>query len=108
MTAPPSPEMQWAFPVPGRPCPSRCGSTSPSARAVPRPRFNVSIDGVSKLSNFDANSEAGGKNRGIMKAFTVTSDGTVNVDFGHVLAGRQPVGERSRDRQDRQPGGRHD
>ena len=60
----------------------RCGSTSPAGRRSTR-RFNVLIDGVTKLSNYDPNVDPG-VNKGTMKSFDITSDGTVNIDFTHV------------------------
>ena len=41
------------------------------------------IDGVTKLSNYDPNVDPG-VNKGTMKSFDITSDGTVNIDFTHV------------------------
>jgi hypothetical protein len=45
--------------------------------------FNVSIDGIPKLTNFDINAAAG-HDRGTMREFAITSDGTIDIDFGHV------------------------
>ena len=76
-------EMQWAFPVTaGSGVQVRLYFAIRASGSAPR--FNVNIDGVSKLANYDASTDAGGKNRGIMKSFDITSDGTVNVDFAHV------------------------
>jgi len=47
--------------------------------------FNVSIEGQQVLTNFDVFAAAGGANRGIVRSFDVTSDGTINIDFGHVV-----------------------
>ena len=41
------------------------------------------IDGVTKLSNYDPNVDPG-VNKGTMKSFDITSDGTVNIDFTRV------------------------
>lgn len=46
--------------------------------------FNVSIDGTPVLSNFDIVADAGGDKIGEMRSFNVTSDGTVNIDLGHI------------------------
>jgi PKD repeat protein len=80
-------EMQWAFPVPAGThvqvrlyFANRCSCTS----GVGQRRFNVSIDNVPKLTNFDIVADAKGSQIGEMKAFTITSDGTVNINFGHV------------------------
>jgi PKD repeat protein len=76
-------EMQWAFPAPtGQSLQVRLYFAARASGTVPK--FNVNIDGVSKLANYDISVDAGGKNRGIMKSFDITSDGTVNVDFVHV------------------------
>ncbi len=45
--------------------------------------FNVSIDGVLKLDHFDINAVAG-HDRGTMREFPITSDGTIDIDFGHI------------------------
>jgi PKD repeat protein len=73
-------EMQWSFPVTvGTPTTVRLyfASRSSSTR-----RFTVNIDGVAKLTNYDPNVDPG-VNKGTMKSFDITSDGTVNIDFIH-------------------------
>ncbi|WP_425412814.1 malectin domain-containing carbohydrate-binding protein [Micromonospora humi] len=84
----PAPDMQWDFPVPaGTPVQVRlylANRYSGTATAGKR-KFNVSIDGVQKLSNFDPVAAIGATNKGTMRAFAVTSDGNVDVDFGRVL-----------------------
>ena len=79
-------EMQWAFPVPAGQqievrlyFANRCGCTSAVGQRV----FNVDLDGTRVLSNFDIVA-ATGDQRGTMRSFTTTSDGLVNIDFGHV------------------------
>ena len=51
--------------------------------------FNVSIDGTTVLPNFDIIAAAGGNGvgnkKGIMRAFTITSDGDVNIDLSNVV-----------------------
>lgn len=74
-------EMRWSFPVPA-------GSTTEvrlylASRSTALRRFTVQIDGVARLPGYDPNSDPG-PDRGTMKTFDVTSDGTVNVDFLHV------------------------
>ncbi len=77
-------EMQWSFPVPAGLGVQVRLYFAARANGSP-PRFNVNIDGGAlELSNYDVSADAGGKNRGIMKSFDITSDGTVNVDFVHV------------------------
>ncbi|MFI7304371.1 malectin domain-containing carbohydrate-binding protein [Micromonospora aurantiaca] len=84
----PAPDMQWDFPVPaGTPVQVRlylANRWSGTATAGKR-KFNVSIDGVVKLSNFDPIAAIGATNRGTMRAFPVTSDGNIDIDFGRVL-----------------------
>jgi hypothetical protein len=43
----------------------------------------VAIENETKLDNYDIVADVG-PDTGTMKRFTVTSDGTVDVDFGHV------------------------
>ena len=74
-------EMQWTFPV-------SVGTSTQvhlffASRSSSTRRFNVLIDGVTKLSNYDPNVDPG-VNKGTMKSFDITSDGTVNIDFTHV------------------------
>jgi PKD repeat protein len=75
-------EMQWSFPV-------AAGTATQvhlffASRSTTTRRFNVLIDGVSKLASYDPNVDPG-VNKGTMKSFDITSDGTVNIDFTHVL-----------------------
>jgi PKD domain/Malectin domain/Domain of unknown function (DUF5122) beta-propeller len=79
-------EMHWNFPVPaGTPITvrlyfaNRCSCTSGTGLR----RFNVSLDGQQVLNNFDVFADAGDQT-GEMKAFDTVSDGTVDLDFGHV------------------------
>ncbi len=81
------PEMQWTFDVPaGTNVQVRLyfinqyDGTSQAGQRV----FNVSIDGTTVLPNFDIVADAGGDKIGEMRSFNVTSDGTVNIDFGHI------------------------
>lgn len=81
-------EMQWSFPVTaGQGVQVRLYFAARASGTAPR--FNVNIDGVSKLANYDVSVDAGGKGRGIMKSFDITSDGNVNVDFVHVSGNPQ-------------------
>ena len=81
------PEMAWDFPVPsGTTVQVRLyfinqydGTSQPGQRV-----FNVSIDGTTVLPNFDIVADAGGTQIGEMKSFNITSDGDVNIDFGHI------------------------
>jgi hypothetical protein len=56
----------------------------PTARVGGRV-FDVSIEGETVLDDFDVFAAAGAANKGIVRSFDVTSDGTLNIDFGHVV-----------------------
>ncbi len=82
-----APEMQWTFPVPTGThvavrlyLANRCGCTASVGQRV----FSVAIDGATVLSNYDIVADVG-NDVGAMKEYTVTSDGTVNIDFTHVV-----------------------
>jgi hypothetical protein len=82
------PEMHWTFNVPnGTNVQVRLyfinqyDGTSQVGQRV----FNVSIDGTPVLTNFDIVADAGGDKIGEMRSFNVTSDGTVDIDLGHVV-----------------------
>ncbi|HST86550.1 MAG TPA: PKD domain-containing protein [Kineosporiaceae bacterium] len=81
------PEMHWTFPVAsGTPLQvrlyfaNRCSCTSSAGSR----KFSVAIDGSSVLSNYDIVADVG-DNVGTMKAFPITSDGTVDIDFSHIV-----------------------
>jgi malectin (di-glucose binding ER protein) len=78
-------EMVWSFPVPaGRHLrvrlylSDRCSCTTTPGKRV----FDVTIDGSTVLDNWDANA-AVGHNVGTMRAFDITSDGSVTIGFVH-------------------------
>jgi len=79
-------EMRWSFPVPAAQAVSvrlyfanQCGCTaSPGQR-----QFDVAIDGKTVLDNFDIVAATGGTQIATMRKFPVTSDGTVDIAFGH-------------------------
>jgi PKD repeat protein len=82
-----NPAMQWAFPVAsGTPIEvrlyfaNRCTCTSSPGQRV----FNVALDGTTVLNNFDI-AAAAGDQTGTMRKFDITSDGSVNIDFSHVV-----------------------
>lgn len=54
--------------------------------------FDVSIEGQLVLDNFDVFATAGAANKGIAKRFNVTSDGTININFGHVVENPDVMG----------------
>jgi PKD repeat protein len=81
-----NPPMKWAFPVAsGTPLQvrlyfaNRCTCTSGVGSRV----FNVNIDGQRVLNNYDIVAAVGDQT-GTMRSFSVTSDGSVNIDFSHV------------------------
>ena len=81
-------EMSWTFPVPaGTNTEVRLYMASRSSSTT---RFNVAIDGTTQLSNYNPNTDPG-INKGTMKAFDITSDGTVNIDFTHVAGAGNPL-----------------
>jgi len=47
--------------------------------------FDVSIEGNLMLDDFDVFATAGAGNKGIAREFIVTSDGSLDIDFGHVV-----------------------
>lgn len=79
-------EMSWAFPVAaGRQVEvrlyfaNRCSCTSnPEARL-----FDVAIEGATVLDDFDIRASTLDQT-GTMRSTTVTSDGSIDIDFGHV------------------------
>ncbi|WP_175442390.1 malectin domain-containing carbohydrate-binding protein [Humibacillus sp. DSM 29435] len=79
-------EMAWSFPVAAGHSvkvrlyfANRCTCTS----AEDSRQFNVAIDGNPVLSNFDIVKSATDQT-GTMREFTVTSDGAVDIGFGHI------------------------
>ncbi len=81
-----NPPMQWSFPATsGVPLQvrlyfaNRCSCTTSPGKRV----FNVAIDGTTVLNHYDIVADVGDE-RGTMKAFNITSDGTVNIDFSHL------------------------
>lgn len=81
------PRMSWDFPATsGMPLQVRLffanrysGTSNPGSRV-----FDVSVDGTQVLDNFDI-AAAVGDQRGMMRSFDITSDGLVDIDFGHVV-----------------------
>jgi|GEM_PF-7128611 len=76
--------LQWAFPVHPGDYLVRLyfaeiynGITAAGQRT-----FDVKIEGVLKLNDYDVYNEVGG-DKGIVESFTVTSDGTLNIDLYH-------------------------
>ena len=80
-----APEMQWDFTAPvGANLSVRLylANQCQCTRSVGQRRFDVSIDGQNKLSNYDIVADVGNR-VGTMKQFAVVSDGNVDIDFGH-------------------------
>ncbi|MGC1213829.1 MAG: malectin domain-containing carbohydrate-binding protein [Micromonospora sp.] len=81
------PEMRWQLPVPaGTEIQVRLylanrydGTSAPGSRV-----FDVALDGVTVLDDLDLSGTVG-HNVGTMRAFTIVSDGSVDIDFGHVV-----------------------
>jgi hypothetical protein len=82
-----APEMSWQFPVPAGTevevrlyLANRYDGTAAAGSRV----FDVSLDGTVVLDDLDLSGTVG-HNVGTMRAFTVVSDGSVDIDFGHVV-----------------------
>jgi hypothetical protein len=81
------PEMHWGFPVTaGLPLQVRLyfsngysGTSQPGQRV-----FDVALDGTTVLNHYDIAADVGNE-VGTMKAFNITSDGMVDIDFSHVV-----------------------
>ena len=81
-----APEMSWSFPVPVNTAVTvrlYFANSCTCTQNVGQRRFNVSIDGQAVLSNFDI-VQAAGNRIGTMRSFDRTSDGSVDISFGHV------------------------
>ena len=77
-------EMKWAFPVAsGTTIAVRLYFAERFVSSEGQRRFDVSIDGTKVLDAFDIVA-ATGANRGTMREFSLTSDGSVNIDFAHL------------------------
>jgi len=79
------PEMAWDFPVAtGRQVTVRLyfASRWPGASQPGQRVFDVTVEGVKRLDNFDIVA-AVGHNRGTMRAYTVTSNGNIDIDLTH-------------------------
>ncbi len=80
------PEMTWAIPIPAGEdisvrlyLANRCTCTNdPGER-----RFDVQLEGTTVLDDYDISADVG-HDVGTMKSFDITSDGTVDIAFGHV------------------------
>ena len=87
-----NPPMQWTFPVAaGAPIEVRLFFAN-RCSAPPRTSANGSstskLDGTTVLNHYDIVADVGNA-RGTMKAFDITSDGTVNIDFSRFV--RDPL-----------------
>ena len=82
-----APEMLWSFPVAAGTnvavrvyLANQCSCTDGPGDRV----FNVSLDGTPWLSNLDLTATYGHQ-VGHMESFITTSDGSVDIEFGHVI-----------------------
>jgi hypothetical protein len=77
-------EMAWAFPVTPGQYEVRLyfSEIYSGAFGVGKRTFSVQVEGATVLSNYDVFAEVGA-NAGVVKKFTVTSDGTLNINFLH-------------------------
>lgn len=78
--------MTWSFPVtPGRyDVRLFFADTYDRTQRTGARAFDVRIEGHLKLDNYDIFADVGGYT-GVMKTFTVDSDRTVDIEFGHVV-----------------------
>jgi N-acetylneuraminic acid mutarotase len=81
-----APEMQWHFPVTPGSYEVRLGFAEiySGAQSVGARVFDVSIEGNVVLDNYDIFQNVGGY-KAVVKSFVVSSDATLDVDFGHVV-----------------------
>jgi hypothetical protein len=78
----------WNFSVPsGRQITVRLffANQYPSTSQEGQRVFDVLIDGQTKLNDFDVVREAQGTRRAIMRSFSITSDGNVDIDLRNVV-----------------------
>ncbi len=83
----PAPDMHWGFPAAvGTQLDVRLyfANRYAGTGTVGKRKFNVALDGTTVLSNFDIVATTG-HNRGTMKSFTITSDGSVDIDFSRII-----------------------
>lgn len=76
---------RWSFPAAsGLPLQVRLYSANRSSTTatIGARYFDVTLEGRKVLDNFDPVAASGATGRGTMRAFDVTSDGTVNIDLG--------------------------
>ena len=85
--APELPNLHYGFPVtPGRYDVHLYFAEIFTNAMVPGARqMDVTIEGSQVLDNYDAFVDAGAGNRGVVKEFDVMSDGTLDVELGHVV-----------------------
>ncbi len=80
-----APAMSWSFPVPdGVPLQVRLyfANRYTGTGQVGGRIFDVSLEGSERLSDYDIVADTGDQ-QGTMKAFDITSDGSVDISFGH-------------------------
>src|SRR5215217_5941864 len=84
--APSAPEMQWHFPVTAGSHEVRLAfaETYSGTQSVGARVFDVSIEGTTVLDNYDIFGDVGGY-KGVVKSFTVSSDASLDIAFGHVV-----------------------
>jgi endo-1,4-beta-xylanase len=80
-----APELQWDFPVSPGTYDVRLyfAEIWPGTMGLGLRRFDVRIEGQLVLDDYDVFANVGA-DRGVMKSFQVTSDGNLDIDFGHV------------------------
>ena len=78
-------EMQWNFPVTAGAHEVRLyfADIYSGTQAVGARVFDVFVEGVLVLDNYDVYADVGGY-KAVMKSFSVTADANLDIDFGHV------------------------
>src|SRR5512132_1046299 len=81
-----APEMQWHFPVTAGSYEVRLAFAEiyEGAQSVGARVFDVAIEGTTVLDNYDVFANVGGY-KGVVKSFTVSSDASLDITFGHVV-----------------------
>jgi hypothetical protein len=78
--------MQWHFPVTAGSYEVRLAFAEiyEGAQSVGARVFDVAIEGTTVLDNYDVFANVGGY-KGVVKSFTVSSDASLDITFGHVV-----------------------
>ncbi|MGH2753738.1 MAG: malectin domain-containing carbohydrate-binding protein, partial [Actinomycetota bacterium] len=75
------PDMQWDFPVTAGDYEVRLYFAELFVTGPTQRMFDVNIEGVTALKNYDIFAAAGGAKKGIVETFMVSSDANLDIDF---------------------------